>query len=238
MVHTSTSQRLHEQLIRIIAETNPGERLLTEPDLAKQLGVSRATLREAMRTFEVQGLITRKQGSGTYVSHPSSVIESGLEVLESIETLAKKIGLSVSMGALDVKTRLASSEECTILQLPDSALILRVARVILAEKRPVAYLIDILPIDILNSDELGKDFTGSVLDLLLHRGDPILQSSKTNICAVLADKDTARRMEIQRSDVLLCFVAELYSASGRVIDYSHSYFLPGYFRFHVNRKVG
>jgi GntR family transcriptional regulator len=191
-----------------------------------------------MRTFEVQGLITRKQGSGTYVSHPSSVIESGLEVLESIETMAKKIGLSVSMGALEVQTRQVTRDEETILQLPESALILRVARVILAENRPVAYLIDILPTDILNADELGKNFTGSVLDVLLHRGDPVLQSSKTNICAVLADKDLARRMEIQRSDVLLCFVAELYSAVGRVIDYSHSYFLPGYFRFHVNRKVG
>lgn len=238
MVHSSTSQRLHEQLIKIIAETEPGERLLTEPELAKQLGVSRATLREAMRTFEVQGLITRKQGSGTYVSHPVNVIESGLEVLESIETLASRIGLSVSMGALEVKTAHPSTEERNALQLGPDDLVLRVARVILAENRPVAYLIDILPTDVLTASELGENFTGSVLDLLLHRGEPLLQSSKTDICAVLADKQIAQKMEIQRSDVLLCFVAELYSTSGRVIDYSHSYFLPGYFRFHVNRKVG
>lgn len=238
MVHTSTSQRLHEQLIKIIAETDPGERLVTEPELAKQLGVSRATLREAMRTFEVQGLITRKQGSGTYVSHPVNVIATGLEVLESIETLASRIGLSVSMGTLEVKTTPANGEERAALQLEPGDLVLRVARVILAENRPVAYLIDILPTDILTAGELDDNFTGSVLDLLLHRGEPVLQSSKTDICAVLADKDLAKKMEIQRSDVLLCFVAELYSTSGRVIDYSHSYFLPGYFRFHVNRKVG
>lgn len=238
MVHTSTSQRLHEQLIRIISETDPGDRLLTEPELAKQLGVSRATLREAMRTFEVQGLITRKQGSGTYVSHPVNVIESGLEVLESIETLAKRIGLPVSMGAREVNTRPATPDEQRLLLLPAEASILRVARVILAENRPVAYLIDNLPTDILTAAELGENFTGSVLDLLLHRGEPRLQSSKTEICAVLADKELARKMEIQRSDVLLCFMAELYSTSGRVIDLSQSYFLPGYFRFHVNRKVG
>jgi GntR family transcriptional regulator len=238
MVHTSTSQRLHEQLIKIISETEPGGRLLTEPALARQLGVSRATLREAMRTFEVQGLITRKQGSGTYVSHPSRVIESGLEVLESIETLAKRIGLSVSIGALKVEARVPSAEERIILQIAQNAQVTRVARVILAENRPVAYLIDVLPAEVLSPEELESDFSGSILDLLLHRGDLALQSSKTDICAVLADKEIARNMRIQRSDVLLCFVAELYSADGRVVDFSHSYFLPGYFRFHVIRKVG
>ena len=44
-------------------------------------------------------------------------------------------------------------------------------------------------------------------------------------------------LSIQRGDVLLCFVADLYTAGRRVIDHSISYFVPGYFRFHVVRKV-
>jgi GntR family transcriptional regulator len=43
---------------------------------------------------------------------------------------------------------------------------------------------------------------------------------------------------IQRGDVLLYFIADLYTTSGAVIDHSYSYFLPGYFRFHVVRRVG
>ena len=83
--HLSKSQRLHEDLGRVIAVAKPGERLPSEPELARRLQVSRATLREAMRTFETQGLIHRRQGSGTFVSHPSQVIDSGLEMLESID---------------------------------------------------------------------------------------------------------------------------------------------------------
>jgi GntR family transcriptional regulator len=87
-----TYQRLQNQLAQIIATTKPGDRLLAEPELAKQLGVSRATLREAMRTFEGQGLIRRRQGVGTFVVGHPQVIETGLEVLQSIETLAIGLG--------------------------------------------------------------------------------------------------------------------------------------------------
>jgi GntR family transcriptional regulator len=77
-----------------------------------------------------------------------------------------------------------------------------------------------------------------VLDLLLHRGDPKLVQSRTDIRAIGASQEVARALQIQRDDVLLHFVAYLYSHEGRVADYSFSYFLPGYFRFHVVRKVG
>jgi GntR family transcriptional regulator len=234
----STSQRLHEALGKIIAETSPGERLLTEPELAKQLNVSRATLREAMRTFETQGLIYRHQGSGTFVIHPSQIIDTGLEVLESIETLSRRIGLEVSMGDLQVEHQPASDEFATALSINLHNPVLYVSRVIQAEGRPVAYLIDVLPDEVLLSEELERGFTGSMLDLLLKRGIPALVSSRCEINAVQAESDVAKALRIQRGDVLLRFIAYLYSTNGRVVDYSYSYFLPGYFNFHVIRRVG
>ena len=234
----STSQRLHEQLGKIIAETSPGERLLTEPELAKQLNVSRATLREAMRTYETQGLIYRHQGSGTFVIHPSQIIDTGLEVLESIETLSKRIGLAVSMGDLKIERRSAVEDVAKALLIQPDDPVNYVSRVIHAEGRPVAYLIDILPEEILTTHELELGFTGSVLDLLLKRGMPTLASSRCEINAVQAQVEVAKALRIQRGDVLLRFIAYLYTTNGRVIDYSFSYFLPGYFNFHVIRRAG
>lgn len=236
--YANKSIRLHEELGRTIAEAKPGERLPSEPELARQLQVSRATLREAMRTFETQGMIHRRQGSGTFVCHPSQVIESGLEVLESIDTLATKIGLPVSMGELAVERRHATEDEAKVLGLSLSDHVISVTRVKLAEGRPVAYLIDVLPDDLLQQAELTSSFNGSVIDFLLSRGRPALSSSRCEINAVTADARISRAMRIQRGDVLLRFVAYLYANNGRVIDYSYSYFLPGYFRFHVNRRIG
>ena len=46
----------------------PGEKLLPERELAKKFEVSRPSLREAIQKLEAKGLVTRKQGGGTFVS--------------------------------------------------------------------------------------------------------------------------------------------------------------------------
>jgi GntR family transcriptional regulator len=234
----SVSQRLHDQLGQMIAATKPGERLASEPVLAEKLGVSRATLREAMRTFETQGVIRRRQGSGTYVNQPPQVLETGLEVLESIESIAERSGLSVEMGELSIQYRKATEDECKSPESDPCQDVMQVSRVIFAENRAVAYLIDILPSEIVDPDELRNGFKGSILDLLLQRGQPDLFVSRTEISAVPATSLVARALGIQRGDVLLCFTADLYSTADQIVDHSYSYFLPGYFRFHVVRRVG
>ena len=85
---------------------------------------------------------------------------------------------------------------------------------------------------------MDQEFTGSVLDLLIRQKIQPLGSSRCEINAVTATSEVARAMKIQRGDVLLRFVAYLYTDSGRIIDYSFSYFLPGYFHFHVVRRIG
>jgi GntR family transcriptional regulator len=231
-------RRLQADLAKMIDSLPAESRLPSEPDLAKRMGVSRATLREAMRSFEGQGLIRRRQGVGTFVVANVPVIDSGLEVLESIETLAQRINLSVNMGELAVQELEADEEISNVMDVSVGTSLTRVARVIYTDNRPIAYLVDLLPADILDAADVETGFTGSVLDLLLRRGNPSLNQSRTDIRAICAAQDVARALQIQRDDVLLHFVAKLYANDGRVVDYSLSYFLPGYFRFHVVRKVG
>jgi GntR family transcriptional regulator len=231
-------RQLQSNLGEMINSLPAEARLPSEPALAKQLGVSRATLREAMRAFEGQGMIRRRQGVGTFVAAKVPVLDTGLEALESLETIAQRSGLTVKMGELQVQRVAADEELSAILELKPGAELTCVKRIIFTDYRPIAYLVDTLPMDILAPDELPTSFTGSVLDLLLRRGDPKLTQSRTEIKAIGATSEVARALQIQRDDVLLNFTAQLYSEEGRVVDYSFSYFLPGYFRFHVVRRVG
>ncbi|MFC3032033.1 pyruvate dehydrogenase complex transcriptional repressor PdhR [Pseudoalteromonas fenneropenaei] len=66
-----------EQLENMILEGSllPGERLPPERELAKQFEVSRPSLREAIQKLEAKGLVTRRQGGGTFVKNQ---LEEGL----------------------------------------------------------------------------------------------------------------------------------------------------------------
>ena len=231
-------QHTAEALASLLARTAPGTYLPSEPELARRLGVSRATLREAMRSFGERGLVVRRQGVGTYVTEAPQVIDTGLEVLESIETLAARMGFSTSMGALQVRRRAADADEARSLELGAAGEVVEVSRVMLAEGRPVAYLVDVLVPGILPDGALERGFTGSVLDLLLRQGEPALDSARTEITAVSATGEIARSLSIQRGDVLLGMEAYLFTKDNHAVDHSLSYFLPGTFRFSVLRRVG
>ena len=234
----STYQRLQSTLSDLIQNAPKGSKLPSEPKLAEQFNVSRATLREAMRTFESQGLLRRRQGLGTFVVGPTQVIDSGLEVLESIETQAERIGFDVDMGTYQITHIQANAGQAENLDIKEGSPLIKIDRVILTDHTPVAFLVDTLPETILDPQILTEQFKGSVLDLIIQKGDPALSISKTEISAVHAPADVAKALNIQRGDTLLLLKAILFDEKGNPIDSSHSYFLPGHFRLHIIRKIG
>ena len=77
----------------------PGERLPPEQELSVHLGVSRGTLRTALRRLEESGEIVRRQGSGTFVGQASSwTLDEGLEKLVSYSELARQRGVKLEVA--------------------------------------------------------------------------------------------------------------------------------------------
>ncbi len=211
--------------------------LPSEAMLSQRIGVSRATLREALSQVEQGGLIVRRHGIGTFVSPRRPLVVAGLEELQSIETLAHTIGVEIHMGEREILERVATPGEAEALQMSAETPVLSVERVMMSGGLPIAFLIDIVPTDVLDPKELGDSFDGSMLDFLLRRRDPQLKHSHTELSAEAANSDLANRLHLRAGDPVLKFTAQLYAESGRVVDYSLSYFSPGHFRFHVIRRV-
>ncbi len=216
----------------------PGDRLPSEIELSRRLGISRPTLREAMRLLEEEGTIVRRHGVGTFVAAPQPVIESGLEVLESIDRLAERLGLHTGMADATISERPATAREAASLGLGSGTEVTAVERVIIADGQRLAHLTDVVPQEYMRRSELGAGFHGSVLDHLLARGWPALSHSRTELGVEVADAALARALHIPRGAPLLCLEAQLCARDGRVIDFSTSYFVPGHFRFHVVRRIG
>jgi len=234
----SPRAQVNEALADLLNRHQPGEQLPPEPQLAQQLGVSRATLREAMRSFEERGQIVRRHGVGTFVAALPPVIESGLEELASLHTLAQRMGLETRMGEAEIVERAATPDEAERLNVPAGAPVLSISRVILTGAQPIAYLVDVVPTAFLRRQDLEETFSGSVLDLFLRRSQPALSHSRTDIMTATADGTLAHKLGLRRGGMLLKLEAQLCARDGQIVDYSLSYFVPGHFRFHVVRRVG
>lgn len=235
----SLFQKLQDDLAVEIQNTPPGERLLSEPELAIKLGVSRTTLREAMRMFEGQGLIRRRQGVGTFVVDSRQIIESTFDVLESIETQAKRLNMKIIMGYHENRTEPAGEIFSKKFKISPDAQIQTVSRVINIGDRPVAYLVDTVPADVLvkTGYSKGMEFNGSILDLMIHEQTPDLSHSEAIVSSVPAASLIAKRLQLQRGDPIMKIESQIFNKSGQVVDVSASYYVPGFFKFRAVRRI-
>lgn len=232
----SPYHHLQSSLTALITNSPAGTRLPAEPELARELGVSRATLREAMRMFEAQGLIRRRQGAGTFIVGQEPAAESGLEVLESFDRFIQRTGGKVSVESALVSRIAADEVQAAIFGVPIKATLLQISRVMRSDMRPMAYLVDTLPDEVLRATELSNHFSGSVLDFLIQRGDPIT-SSRLQISALLASEALAETLETQPGVPLLQYIEKVYSSSTKVVMYSLSYFLSDHVNFYMMRRT-
>jgi len=69
-LHAPRYLQIADDLRRRIVSLEPGTRLASEPQLAKEFAVSRFTVTRAVEQLAEEGLITRRQGSGTFVCQP------------------------------------------------------------------------------------------------------------------------------------------------------------------------
>ncbi len=213
-----------------------GDRLPPEPELAKQLGISRATLREVLRTLEAQGIIVRRRGVGTFVNAPPVTVETGLEVLESLDQILVRRGKRAPAYAMNIREAIALPKEASRLNIPVGSPVIIITRARKVDDIPVAWMLDVIPTSVISYEEMREIFTGSVLDTLRARGKPIIAYARTDILAVAADSQLAQVLQVEEGRSLLFLEQVLYDTNNRPVSYERHYYVPGVVRFHVIRR--
>lgn len=94
------SDQVFEQLRELIfrGELKPGEQIMPERELADALGVSRTSVRDAIRKLVVMGFLEQKQGQGTFVRGSDAIRKSPLAVAMENQDASLTDLLEVRMG--------------------------------------------------------------------------------------------------------------------------------------------
>ena len=234
-LYTQTITALQELLEE--GSYHSGDMLPSEDVLARRLGISRSTLREALGHLESDGLVTRRQGIGTFVGAPIKPwFMGGLERLESYHSLAAKAGMQVQVAERSVAAEPADAEMAPLLDLEAGDALLHVQVVEEVNGQRSAYIDTYLRADCAQADELAA-FDGSVIDYLTRREAPALTHTRSEILAVHAGVDLAARLEIPPGKAVLHLKEVFYAADGAPLAASLNYFLTDQFRFHLTRRV-
>jgi GntR family transcriptional regulator len=209
------------------------QKLPSEFDLAKQLGVSRATLREALRILEEENVVIRRHGVGTFVNS-KPLFTSGIEQLCSVTDMIKQAGMKPGTIFLSSSVQGPTEEDIKNFHCSKNDEILCVERVRTANGEPVVYCIDKIPSKILN-----KPFTHeqeSLFNLLEKEAGRYISYAVSNIDPLGYHEKISPILECEPETALLVLKQMHFDENDEPILYSVNYFKADKFRFHVVRK--
>jgi GntR family transcriptional regulator len=176
---------------RIVNNEFVDDRIPSETDLAEELGVSRTTVRDAFSRLEIEGVIYRKQGAGTFVNRPGLQIKSRLDEIWSYEAMLEAHGYTPSIKILTVDTIPAGNKLAAALNILEEETVLRIEKLFLENRQPVILVRNYIPVDLITRQYKKKDlkepvfefitrFTNQHLSYYLSELAPILSDAKLN----------------------------------------------------------
>lgn len=127
-----------EHAIRAIVNSGEwatGDQIPAEDRLCAKFGVSRITLRHALRNLEEGGLLRREHGRGTFVR--SATLVAGTRALTSFTQEMGSIGVRASSRILDCSLATANADIAAALEIEEGDPIVRIRRLRLGNDQPI-----------------------------------------------------------------------------------------------------
>lgn len=223
--------QLREQLSG--SEVKVGTRLPTEAMLAAEFGVSRPTVRAALRELENLGLVHTKHGVGSFVTKPPAV-QAGLERMDSITDSIRQGGKEPGMNYMSRHWRQVLPEEGSRMGVRGDVRVLELRRTILADGEVVAYSYDLIPADLLPEGFDPEELDGSLFAFFSSRLGISAVRGQAEVHAVHSAHIGWGR-EAAAHDLFVLLDQVHYTADSRVLMYSRTYFIEGRYNFTIQR---
>ena len=194
----------------------PGAKLTPEGQLAVQLGVSRPSLREAIRILAHEGRIVVKHGVGTFVSREPRLL-GPLELMRSMTELIRAAGCEPSHRDLSIDFVEPPGQVAAELGLSDRDRAGLISRVRLMDGVPFAAAKEYVVVGAppRSFETLTRFATGSLYQFLREEFGVTISHSSAKLSAVAADAQVSRVLELRKGAPLLLMRELHYSPDGK-----------------------
>ena len=219
----SSAQPLYQQLQRALRGAiengviGPDDALPPERDLAETLSVSRITVRKAIDELVEDGLLIRKQGSGTFVSNR---VEKNFAKLTSFSEDMRARGREPRSVWLNRADGTVTPEESLTLRSSPGTPVFRFHRIRYADDAPMAIEYATVIATCLPSLEAVESSLYEALERTGNRPVRALQRLR----AVLLTAEQAKLLKAQERDAGLLVARVGYLKDGRAVEFSQSYY--------------
>jgi GntR family transcriptional regulator len=214
---------LYRQLQRVLREAiqnrllTPDDALPAERDLAEEMGVSRITVRKALDGLVSEGLLTRRQGAGTFVA---ARVEKSFSKLSSFTEDMISRGRTPHSTWLSRTEGQVTPEESLTLGLSPGAPVYRFHRIRYADGAPMALEYSTIPAFAMPSPDFVETSLYEALEKTGHRPARALQRLR----AVLFTPDQADLLSIAPRDPGLLIERRGFLKDGRAVEVTQSYY--------------
>jgi len=237
------SGRTPEEVRRALAgrigsgQLHPGQRLGAERALAAELGVSRATLRQALAVLEEGGVVRRVpgRGGGTFVA--KGKIERDLSRIVGVPALLRSQGVVAGTRVLSARLTAADDVTAQALRVRPGDLVVDLVRIRLADGSPFSLERAKLPAKRFPG-LLELPLGGSVYELIEEHFGTTPGEAVERIEVALASPDEAAILDIEPGAPLMAITRTTTDGDGEPIEFSRDLFRADRTRIVVRTEGG
>jgi DNA-binding GntR family transcriptional regulator len=208
--------------------------LPSEPELARRRFVSRSSMRAAITVLEEDGFVSRKHGSGTYVTHRPA-LPNDLGRNFGVSSMIARSGMQPGSVAESAGAVPAPAAVAEALGVEEGTLVSSLRRVRTADGRRVVDVSDWCRIEHLSPQELAELGEGSIYTALAERGLAV-DHGVAQLMPRNADGEVAQRLDVPLGALLITIDQVDSTADGVPVLVSREHHIADAFTFTLLRR--
>jgi len=236
-ISRSSYKPIYQQICDLIrieinsGKLSPGSRVWSEHDIMENFHVSRNTAQKAIETLVNEGIVSRVQGKGSFVTQPK--VDYGLQYLASFteETFGK--GLKPTSKVICFNREHPNHKHANNLRISEDDWVHKLERLRFADEYPIAHQISFIPEELCPGLQSYDFSEQSLYEVFEKDFKHLLSWQKIIVSPIVASDNTAEMFDILPQTPLLLTDSILYLAGGTPIESNRNIYLSERYQFTV-----